>query len=214
MPQAGIPVRARRRDATPWWEELDRELFRFPTTYEVMPAERAVARTANGSVRAVSPAIDERAPAPTRRASAAASAANGRASTADRRVPAANGRTSARVAGPSSRPRPVAAAPAPRAAAPISGSAPTYTREAASAVAPMPGPTTAAPGTDPVADGGRRTVVIRGYGAERNLPVARPTLRRHERPGFRPDRAALWAFILGVVLILVAVASAHGAVLH
>ena len=55
---------------------------------------------------------------------------------------------------------------------------------------------------------------IRGHGAERSLPVARPTLRRHERPGFRPDRAALWAVILGLVLILVAVASAHGAVVH
>ena len=54
-------------------------------------------------------------------------------------------------------------------------------------------------------------MTIRGHGAERNLPVARPTVRRHERPGFRPDRAALWAVILGLVLILVAVASAHGA---
>lgn len=60
----------------------------------------------------------------------------------------------------------------------------------------------------------RRTVTIRGRGAERNLPVTRPALRRHERPGFRPDRAALWAVILGLVLILVAVASAHGAVVH
>jgi hypothetical protein len=57
-------------------------------------------------------------------------------------------------------------------------------------------------------------VIIRGYGAERNLPVARPTLRRHERPGFRPDRAALWAVVLGLVMILVAAASAHGAVAH
>jgi hypothetical protein len=44
--------------------------------------------------------------------------------------------------------------------------------------------------------------------------VARPTLRRHERPGFRPDRAAMWAVILGMVLILVAVTSAHAAILH
>ena len=64
------------------------------------------------------------------------------------------------------------------------------------------------------AEAGRRTVTISGHGAERNLPVPRPTLRRHERPGFRPDRAALWAVILGLVLILVAVASAHGAVVH
>jgi hypothetical protein len=60
----------------------------------------------------------------------------------------------------------------------------------------------------------RRTVVIRGRGAERNLPVARPTLRRHERPGFRADRAALWAVMLGVLLILVAATSAHAAILH
>jgi hypothetical protein len=62
--------------------------------------------------------------------------------------------------------------------------------------------------------GERRTVTIRGRGAERNLPVARPTLRRHERPGFKADRAALWAVMLGLLLILVAAASAHGAVLH
>lgn len=66
----------------------------------------------------------------------------------------------------------------------------------------------------PRASDGRRTVTIRGYGAERNLPVARPTLRRHERPGFKPDRAALWAVVLGLVLILVAAASAHAAVAH
>jgi hypothetical protein len=65
-----------------------------------------------------------------------------------------------------------------------------------------------------VADAGRRTVVIRGHGAERNLPAARPTLRRHERPGFRPDRAALWAVMLGLLLILVAATSAHAAILH
>jgi hypothetical protein len=60
---------------------------------------------------------------------------------------------------------------------------------------------------------GRRTVTIRGRGAERNLPMARPTLRRHERPGYRPDRTALWAVMLGMLLILVAAASAHAAVL-
>jgi hypothetical protein len=66
----------------------------------------------------------------------------------------------------------------------------------------------------PRAANGRRTVTIRGYGAERSLPVARPTLRRHERPGFRPDRAALWAVVLGLFLILVAATSAHAAVAH
>jgi hypothetical protein len=62
-------------------------------------------------------------------------------------------------------------------------------------------------------DNGRRTVHITGRGAERNLPVTRPTLRRHEREGFRPDRAAMWAVLLGLLLILVAATSAHAAVL-
>ncbi|HEY4827733.1 MAG TPA: hypothetical protein VIH85_13240 [Solirubrobacteraceae bacterium] len=57
-------------------------------------------------------------------------------------------------------------------------------------------------------------MTIRGYGAERNLPMARPTLRRHERAGFRPDRTALWAVLLGLLLIFVAAASAHAAVVH
>ncbi|HET6870107.1 MAG TPA: hypothetical protein VFH80_29610 [Solirubrobacteraceae bacterium] len=57
-------------------------------------------------------------------------------------------------------------------------------------------------------------MTIRGRGTERGLPVVRPTLRRHERPGFRPDRAALWAVMLGVLLILVAATSAHAAILH
>jgi hypothetical protein len=60
----------------------------------------------------------------------------------------------------------------------------------------------------PRAENGRRTVQITGRGAERNLPVARPTLRRHEREGFKPDRAALWAVLLGLLLILVAASSA------
>ena len=70
----------------------------------------------------------------------------------------------------------------------------------------------------PRAANGRRTVYITGRGVEqnlpiaRNLPVARPTLRRHERAGFRPDRAAMWAVLLGLLLILVAATSAHAAV--
>ena len=43
MPDTGVPARARRRSATPWWEELDRDAFRFPTEYRVKPAPRAVA---------------------------------------------------------------------------------------------------------------------------------------------------------------------------
>jgi hypothetical protein len=64
----------------------------------------------------------------------------------------------------------------------------------------------------------RRTVVIRG-GADpaRHLPLSearrRPVRRRHERHGFRPDRAAMWAFLLGLLLVLAAAASSHAAVL-
>ncbi len=66
---------------------------------------------------------------------------------------------------------------------------------------------------------GRRTVTIRGqaperYSARRADGSRRPRPeRRHERAGFRPDRAALWAVLLGVMLILVAVTSAHAAAL-
>jgi len=138
MPEAGVPARARQRYAAPWWEELDREAFRFPAAQEVNRVHRATSE---------------------RPASAAA---------------------------------PVAV---PVAAPPVRGGLPE-------------------PDGLPYGQGGRRTVTITGRGAERNLPMARPTLRKHERPGFRPDRAALWAVILGLVLILVAVASAHGAVVH
>jgi hypothetical protein len=72
-----------------------------------------------------------------------------------------------------------------------------------------------APVYDPVT--GRRTVTIRGRGAERAAPIApssarraRPTAPRHERSGFVADRAAMWAVLLGVLLVLIAVASAHG----
>jgi hypothetical protein len=76
----------------------------------------------------------------------------------------------------------------------------------------------------PRAANGRRTVQITGRGternlpsvtrsAERNLPTGSPTLRRHERAGFQPDRAAMWAVVLGLLLILVAAASAHAAAL-
>lgn len=66
---------------------------------------------------------------------------------------------------------------------------------------------------------GRRTVTIRGRGAERDLAfpepgrARRPPVRRHERPGFKPDRAGLWALLLGVVLVLVAATSSHAATL-
>ncbi len=65
---------------------------------------------------------------------------------------------------------------------------------------------------------GRRTVHITGHGSEgyatRNgmRPSAAQRHRRlkpHERAGFRPDRVAMWAVLLGVMLMLAAVASAH-----
>ncbi len=62
---------------------------------------------------------------------------------------------------------------------------------------------------------GRRTVKIQGRGSERNLiyasrrPQRRPSERRHERAGFKPDRVAMWAVLLGVLLIVVATMSAH-----
>jgi hypothetical protein len=59
----------------------------------------------------------------------------------------------------------------------------------------------------------RRTITITGRGAEPYQPSTyarrRPQLPAHERPGFRPDRAAMWAVLLGVLLILVALTSAH-----
>jgi hypothetical protein len=70
------------------------------------------------------------------------------------------------------------------------------------------------------ATAGRRTVTITGRGAERYaLPThgtarSRPQRRPHERAGFRPDRAGMWAVLLCVVLLLVAATSSHAAALH
>ena len=66
---------------------------------------------------------------------------------------------------------------------------------------------------------GRRTVKITGYGSQRNLiyasrePRRRPTERPYERAGFKPDRVAMWAVLLGVLLVLVAAMSAHATTL-
>ncbi len=61
----------------------------------------------------------------------------------------------------------------------------------------------------------RRTVTIRGQVADRYSPASRrrPDVPRHERPGFRPDRVAMWAVLLGLILVLVAATSAHAALL-
>jgi hypothetical protein len=67
-----------------------------------------------------------------------------------------------------------------------------------------------------VPTGERRTIVITGRGAPVPAPrtrraeaARRPPRRLTERAGPNPDRIALWAVLLGVFLILVAVASAH-----
>ena|SRR5438270_11951509 len=114
------------------------------------------------------------------------------------------------LAEPSSSPAPVRA-PSPD-EQPITGSALTST-----VARPVDYAETMAVGaTDPEA---RHTVTIRGRGAERDLafPEYRsarsPATPRHERPGFKPDRTALWAVLLGLLLVFVAVASAHASVL-
>ncbi len=61
----------------------------------------------------------------------------------------------------------------------------------------------------------RRTVRIQGRGAERHLPWPGEGVRRrparaiHERAGFRPDRLAMWAVLLGLLLVLVAAISSY-----
>jgi hypothetical protein len=59
---------------------------------------------------------------------------------------------------------------------------------------------------------GRRTVTIRGQVA-RPAP-RRPPRRRYERAGARPDKIAMWAVLLGLLLVLVAATSSHAAVVH
>ncbi|MEA2282344.1 MAG: hypothetical protein QOK21_2951 [Solirubrobacteraceae bacterium] len=59
---------------------------------------------------------------------------------------------------------------------------------------------------------GRRTVVIRGRGAEPARAARRdrrPARTVGERLGPRPDRVAAWSVALGVLLILIAILTAH-----
>lgn len=55
---------------------------------------------------------------------------------------------------------------------------------------------------------GRRTVKIGGRPAEFHSAPRRPSRTVHERVGPRPDRIAAWAFALGILLILIAIATA------
>ena len=64
----------------------------------------------------------------------------------------------------------------------------------------------------PVADGGvptRRTIVIRGQVADRAYPARRPSRTVQERALARPDRVAMWAVMLGLLLVVVAATSGH-----
>jgi len=57
---------------------------------------------------------------------------------------------------------------------------------------------------------GRRTVKIAGHPAQfHSTPARRPSRTVHERVGPRPDRIAAWAFALGLLLILIAIATAN-----
>lgn len=56
---------------------------------------------------------------------------------------------------------------------------------------------------------GRRTVKIGGRPAEFHSAPRRPARAVHERVGPRPDRIAAWAFALGLLLILIAIATAN-----
>jgi hypothetical protein len=59
---------------------------------------------------------------------------------------------------------------------------------------------------------GRRTVVIRGQVADRYSPRRRPERSGSVATGYyrpRPERAAKWAVLLGFLLVIVALASAH-----
>jgi hypothetical protein len=55
---------------------------------------------------------------------------------------------------------------------------------------------------------GRRTVKIGGRPAEFHSGPRRPARAVHERVGPRPDRIAAWAFALGLLLIIIAIATA------
>jgi hypothetical protein len=58
---------------------------------------------------------------------------------------------------------------------------------------------------------GRRTITIQGRGAERYTPRRRPDRSLQERSRLRPDRAAMWAVFLGVLLVLAAATSSRAA---
>jgi len=96
-------------------------------------------------------------------------------------------------------------------------------RETRAELREVPSPAASGAGIDVARSGvpgggvpGRRTVSIQGRGSERYRGVPerrRPAQRPHERAGFKPDRAAMWAVVLGVLMILAAATSSHAAML-
>jgi hypothetical protein len=57
--------------------------------------------------------------------------------------------------------------------------------------------------------GGRPEGSLEAARYHRDHSRRRPAPRPHERLGARPDRIAMWAFALGLLLILIAVLSAQ-----
>jgi hypothetical protein len=121
-------------------------------------------------------------------------------------------RPRARQAVAADRPRPRVAAtePAPRLApAPV---APAELFESAPLDAESIIDAIEAPVIDPQT--GRRTITITGRGAERGSISRRPAVLPTERVRHKPDRIAMWAVLLCVLMILAAATSAHAAILH
>jgi hypothetical protein len=84
----------------------------------------------------------------------------------------------------------------------------------APAPAPAASPRTALPARPAArieAPDGRRTIVI-GQRSRETVVTRRPARPRTaaDRLGHRPDRIAMWAFAMGLLLILIAILSAHG----
>jgi hypothetical protein len=224
MPPAGVshaPEPAQRERA---WVD-----FGVDDTWEPAPPRRPRRNLATGHTRSVPGQFPEMGSAPRPTVNTLPRPVAG----APRTDPAAVRRSAAAPAPVAAqRPRPVAAPSArpvaPRAPRPVAAStarpvAPRAPRPvAASTARPVASPTPAAPAPAPAASAAtpvRRTVTIRGRGAERDLAfpsydrARRPATRRHERPGFQPDRTAMWAVMLGLLLVLVACASAHATAL-
>ena len=65
------------------------------------------------------------------------------------------------------------------------------------------------PDASPLEQGERRTVIITGNPG----PAPRRRSPAQAQITARPDRIALWAFVLGLFLVVVAAATAHAAVL-